>query len=276
MSLELEGAFDLHVHCTPDTRPRKLTARQLAAEAQAAGMGGLLLKNHQIPTAPVAEVLRDEFPGLKLFGGLVLNTAIGGFNAEAVDIAIRMGAKQIWMPTRSARQECRHLGRADEGLEIHDGGGKLLPSVRDILRLIGEADVILGTAHLSPAEIAMLVREGRAMGLRKILINHPEIEFVHLTVAMQKELSGPGVYFERCFARKGFLLDWDGLARSVREVGFESTALATDLGQPENLSPVDGLAQMRREFAVRGFSERELRAMLCETPGFLLGVPGAS
>lgn len=272
MSLHLEGAFDLHVHCSPDTRPRKMTAHQLAAAAREAGMGGLLLKNHQVPTAPVAEVLRPNFPGLRLFGGLVLNTSVGGFNVEAVDIAIKMGAKQIWMPTRSAGQECRFLGRAETGLWVEDDRGNLLPAVREILDLIGKADIILGTAHLSPEEIALLVKEGRRMGLRKILVNHPEIEFVNVAETLQKELSGPGVYFERCFVRKGFLLDWDGLARVTRETGFQSTILATDLGQPENIDPVQGLAEMRRQFASRGFTDSELRVMLCETPAALLGV----
>lgn len=41
-------------------------------------------------------------------------------------------------------------------------------SVLDILDLIGKADILLGTAHLSPSEIALL---------RRILVNHPEIEF---------------------------------------------------------------------------------------------------
>ncbi|MEP7361875.1 MAG: DUF6282 family protein [Acidobacteriota bacterium] len=272
MTGELAGAFDLHVHCSPDTRPRKLTAHELAAAAQTAGMGGLVLKNHQIPTAPVAEVLRSSFPGLHLFGGLVLNTAIGGFNVEAVDIAIRMGAKQIWMPTRSAAHECRFLGSPEDGLRIHDNSGNLFPAVQEILDLIAKAGIILGTAHVSPDEIALLVREGRRMGLQKILINHPEIEFVNLSHAMQNELSGPGVYFERCYARKGFLLDWDGLAAVTRAVGFQSTVLATDLGQPENPDPVSGLSEMRRQFAARGFSDDELRTMLCDTPASLLGL----
>jgi hypothetical protein len=172
---------------------------------------------------------------------------------------------------RSAGQECRFLGRAEEGLWICRADGTLKPEVLEILDLVAKADVILGTAHLSPGEIVLLVREGRRMGLRKILVNHPEIEFVNMTEALQKEIRGPGVFFERCFARKSFLLDWDGLARVTREVGFESTVLATDLGQPENPHPVEGLAEMRRQFAERGFSESELRVMMCETPAMLLG-----
>jgi hypothetical protein len=209
---------------------------------------------------------------LHLFGGLVLNTAIGGFNVEAVDIAIQMGAKQIWMPTRSAAQEYRYTGRAGHGLSIEDEHGRLLPEVREILRLAGDADIVLGTGHLSSRETVLLIREGRNMGLRKILVNHPEIEFVDLSERLQLELRGPGVFFERCYVRKGFRLDWNALAESVRRVGYEYSVFATDLGQPDNPDPVSGLAEMFVQFAGRGFGVEELRVMMRENPAFLLGL----
>jgi hypothetical protein len=159
---ELSGAIDLHVHCSPDVRPRKMHAVGLAQAARDAGMRALLLKNHQFPTAPLADILRHAVPGIGLFGGLVLNQAAGGFNIEAVDTALQLGAMQIWMPTRSAAHERTLLGYPGEGLRIHDDLGHLLPAVREILSLIAQAGAILGTAHISPAEIVMLVREARA------------------------------------------------------------------------------------------------------------------
>ena len=80
------------------------------------------------------------------------------------------------------------------------------------------------------------------------------------------------MYFERCFARKGFALDWNGLAKSIREIGVESTVLATDLGQPENPDPVSGLFQWRRELLTRGFAEHELDIMSSRNPAVLLGL----
>jgi hypothetical protein len=225
-----------------------------------------LLKNHQVSTTGLAEVVREAVPGLAAYGGLVLNTATGGFNIEAVDVAIRMGARLIWMPTRSAANERAFLGRAGEGLPANQ------PALREILRLIAEADIVLGTAHLSAEEIVWLVGEARRAGVRKILVNHPEIEFVALSEHLQREISGPGVWFERCYCRRGFLLDWDQMAAVTRRVGYESTVLATDLGQPENPDPVTGLAEMAARFRARGFSEAELRVMLCENPARLLGL----
>jgi hypothetical protein len=105
------------------------------------------------------------------------------------------------------------------------------------------------------------------------LVTHPEINFIRLPVSLQKELAGPGVYFERCFAREIFALDWDGLAASVREVGVESTVLATDLGQPGLPDPVEGMGIMIEEYAARGFGDSELEKMTAENPALLLGLP---
>jgi len=269
---DLTGAIDLHVHCSPDVRPRKMHAVELAHAAKSAGMRALLIKNHQFPTAPLVEILRHAVPGVGVFGGLVLNEAVGGFNVEAVDTALKVGAKQIWMPTRSAAHERAILGHPDEGLRIHNADGELRPAVREIVSLVARTNVILGTAHISPDEIVMLVREARAAGVRKILVNHPEIDFLRLTVSLQREIRGPDVFFERCYARKGFSLDWDGLARVTREIGYASTVLATDLGQPENPDPVSGLAEMRSQFSRRGFTDAELNTMLCENPARLLNL----
>jgi hypothetical protein len=271
MTAGLEGAIDLHVHCSPDSRPRKTTAPELVRLAQAAGMRGLLLKNHDTSTAPLAEVMRETVPGFSVFGGLVLNYPVGGWNPSAVDAAIRMGAKCVWMPTNCAEQERKHHGRSGTGLSALDPAGNLLAEIREILSLIAQANAILATGHLAEAEIRALVQEARSLGVRKILINHPEIRYQQLTEAFQREIAGPDVFFERCFARAPlFTRNWDELAAVTRSVGWRSTVLATDMGQPENPDPVSGLAAMRAEFASRGFSASELDVMMCETPARLL------
>ncbi|MEP7363012.1 MAG: hypothetical protein ABI972_07140 [Acidobacteriota bacterium] len=62
------------------------------------------------------------------------------------------------------------------------------------------------------------------------------------------------------FARRAFLLDWYGFARAVRE------------GLSAEVEPLQGHAQMLREFAARGLNGREVRMMLCQTPAYLLGI----
>jgi hypothetical protein len=270
----LTGAIDTHVHSGPDVRPRRTSSYELVRDARDAGMRAILLKNHHASTMTLAAALQEAFPGILVFGGLALNDASGGFNIEAVDAALRMGAAQIWMPTLCAAQERSYRGHAGTGLSVFDSQGALLDEVREILKLIAGRDAILGTGHLAPAEIAALVEEARRAGVHRILITHPEINFLRLSLEFQRSIAGPGVYFERCFVRDGFSLDWDGLAASIRAIGVDSTILATDLGQPENPHPVEGLAIMRREMAARGFTPPELQQMMCSTAAKLLKIAG--
>lgn len=267
----MNGLIDLHVHCSPDTRPRKMTAFELARAAARAGMRALLLKNHDTPTAALAAAVRETAPGVEVFGGIALNDAVGGFNPAAVETALKLGARQIWMPTHCAANERRYRGRPG-GLSIAGEAGRPRPEVEEILRLAAEADVMVGTAHLSPGESKLLVAAAREAGVRKIMITHPEIVFVDMSIEAQRDLAGPDVYFERCYVRSLFTVDWDGLARNIRALGVESTVLATDLGQPENADPVSGLGEMCKRMLERGFSEPEVERMASRTPAWLLGL----
>lgn len=116
------------------------------------------------------------------------------------------------------------------------------------------------------------VEAARACGVRKVLVNHPEIEFLNLSPTAQRELAGPGVWFERCAVCVKGALDWDGFAAGIRAVGVETTVLATDLGQPENPDPITGMKEMLAQLARRDFTYRELEVMACRNPAVLLGL----
>src|SRR5262245_61007107 len=169
----LEGAIDVHVHSAPDIDPRRFDDIELAREAARAGMGAVLIKSHQNSTVERAWLVSKVVPGIRVFGGLVLNETVGGFNPAAVRLALTLGAKQIWMPTRSALNHRRHHGQTG-GLTVFAADGTLLPAVEEILDAVAETDCILGTGHLSPEEVAVLVRQARAAGIQKFLVTHPE------------------------------------------------------------------------------------------------------
>lgn len=269
---ELAGVFDLHVHAGPDVRPRKMTSLELARAAHSAGMRGLLLKNHHSSTVAQAASIREATPGLEVFGGLVLNESVGGLNPAAVEAALRMGAAEIWLPTLSSANERAYRDHPGEGICVLDEQEHLLKPVWEILELMAAGEAILGLGHLSPKEMVAVIKAARQLGLKKLLVNHPEIDFLNLSLAAQREMAGPGVFFERCYARKGFALNWDGLAEVIRQLGVASTVLATDLGQPENPDPITGMRTMLIELAKRGFTRQELETMVCRNPASLLGV----
>ena len=108
----ITGAIDCHIHGSPDVTQRVGSDLELAIAAQKAGMKGILVKSHVTPTASRARLVQDAVGnGFHVFGGLVLNKMAGGLNIAAVETEIKLGAKQIWLPTVSAVNQARVVNR---------------------------------------------------------------------------------------------------------------------------------------------------------------------
>src|SRR6266700_3484650 len=109
----LKGALDLHFHMDPWT-PGALNGQAGIAEvrvARARGMRGLLIKDHNEPTAPLAYHLRQEMPGIELYGGFVLNLPNGGINPAGVEfMATKIRGEPgriVWMQAGDTAKEVR-------------------------------------------------------------------------------------------------------------------------------------------------------------------------
>lgn len=230
---KIPGIFDMHVHNAPDIAPRKTDDLELAKVAADAGMTGFMIKSHLGSSVERAYLINQMVPNIRVFGGLVLNFPVGGLNPFAVDSFVRLGAKEVWMPTLSAEHtlsyQKAHVSLADRiafnqahggdsvppsmkvqpgdpwpwskdgrGISILDDAGKIVPEVWTILEILAPKDVILGTAHLSVPETHALVDAAKQMGVKKILATHPEY-MAPLSVEDQRVLVKKGVFFERCY-----------------------------------------------------------------------------
>jgi len=270
-SVDLSGFIDVHVHSAPDVRPRSLDDVEVARGAAAAGMAGVLIKSHVTITADRAAIAERVVPGVRVFGGVVLNHAVGGLNPAAVEAAIELGAREVWLPTFSARGAAGAPG----GISVVGADGGLVPAVLEVLKLVADADVILGTGHLSVPEIALVVREARRLGVRKVLVTHPEASLVAMPVNVQRELAGEGAWFERCYVGTlgpSAALTVADIARQIRAVGPASTVISTDLGQAGNPLPWDGFRAYAASLLVSGLTPDEVRVMAAENPARLLGL----
>lgn len=272
--MDLSGCIDLHVHSGPDLRPRRLDDVALARAARAAGYRAILLKSHHTLTADRAAIAEQVVGGVRVFGGLALNHAVGGMNPAAVETALRMGAKEIWMPTVSAVVEHARVNKPDP-VRVDDGHGRLLPAAREVLALIRDRGAILGTGHLTIDEVRLVVAEARDLGLRRILLTHPEHPLLAFSLDAQRALAAQGVLFERCFcfslgAIPGHPVPLSQIAAAIREVGADSTVLATDLGRADLPDPVEGLGVYLAELAREGLPEADLAVMARENPTWLL------
>jgi hypothetical protein len=269
----LEGAVDLHVHSAPDLDPRRFDDIELAREAAQAGMGAILIKSHQNSTVERAWLVSQVVPDIRVYGGLVLNETVGGLNPAAVQLAISMGARQIWMPTRSAENHRRHHGMSG-GISVLDANGQLVSAAEEILQQIARSHCILGTGHLSPEESSVVIDRASALGIRNLLVTHPEWPPTFYSLEAQKELSSRGnVIFERCFVstthRCGFV-PFETIERAISDVGVGTTVLSTDLGQPDTPPPVEGLRLFAERLRSTGFSVDDIRLMVQTNPARLL------
>jgi hypothetical protein len=274
----LKGAVDSHVHSFPDVIDRKVDDLTLVEQARVAGIGGLVLKCHHGSTVERAWLLNRIQGEVRVIGGIVLNHAVGGLNPRAVEAALKMGATQVWMPTKSAANHQRHLGGSDGICILNDG--RLLPVVADILRQIADADAVLATGHLSPEESRALVLEALAAGVRRISITHPEWGVTAIPVNVQQELAAAGgVYFERCLVSIQpdipQRVEFDAIVLQIRAVGVRTTIAATDYGMPQYDTPANGMRQFIARLIAAGFDAAEVRQMTRDNPRRLLKLTDA-
>ena len=265
--------MDLHVHSAPDVDRRRFDDLELAQAARDAGMGAVLIKSHQNSTVERAYLVARSVPGIRVYGGLVLNDTVGGLNPAAADLALKLGAKQIWMPTRSARNH-RHYHGETGGIGILDAQNALLPEVEEIVRAVSHAGSILGTGHLSPEETAILVETSQRLGAPKILVTHPEWGPTFHSEEAQKDLARfENVFFERCFVSTTHLcgcVPFETIERAIGATGVARTIISTDLGQPDTPAPAEGMRMYAERLSASGFSRDDIRMMLETNPERLL------
>src|SRR5436190_5723363 len=151
----------------------------IAVAARDAGMKAVVLKCHHESTVSRAYLIQRMVPGIRVFGGIVLNRYVGYINPAAVEAALRLGGKAVWMPTIDAGHHAQVYGGTGgydtqsgglggEGIWITDESGRLKPEVEEVCKLVAEHGAILGTAHSSPREIAVLVTRARELGVEKV------------------------------------------------------------------------------------------------------------
>ena len=108
--INLNGAFDFHVHQAPDSSNRVIDADDLARLAKESGMRGMIMKNHFEDTAALVYMVRKEVPGIELYGGITQDLAVGGINLEAVKhmAAMKGGyGRIVWLPTFDAENAAK-------------------------------------------------------------------------------------------------------------------------------------------------------------------------
>lgn len=284
--VSLTGICDMHVHTMPDIRPRAYTDFDLMEAGIRVGARAIVLKSHHGTTMNRA-FLCNEYNqkvhhgdnDFTMFGSITLNDAIGGLNPVAVDTALRMGAKVIWLPTTGAANHHRAYGK-DGGIQCLDGKGNVVDPIKEIIALACQHDVVLATGHISGSEIFAVVDTARQMGLKKIVITHPEFWVVGLTEAEQIELvRNYDVILERCYAqpmgtweKKYYKSNLPDNLHIIEQVGYKNVMVDTDGGQIENPVWEKAMEEYMQYLTDHGVTEEELAYMTKIIPYQLLGI----
>jgi predicted metal-dependent TIM-barrel fold hydrolase len=145
-------------------------------------------------------------------------------------------------------------------------------ATRQCLEVIAKHDMVLATSHIRPAEMLPVVRAARAAGVQRIVVTHPEFPTTLLPIDLQRELAGLGCYFERCYTTPATgKISWEQVYENIRQVGPETTIVATDLGQATAPYPDEGLAIFVGNLLDNGFSSSDIRRMVRDNAAQLLG-----
>lgn len=276
----LVGAIDLHCHSGPAAMPRVLDHHEAMMECAAAGFRALVYKDHYYLGTPHAILLEKLFPeaGVQLFSGIVLNNAVGGINPHAVDHAVKIGAKIVWMPTLSAEN---HIAQASGQaksfpktaqkmldpipLTALDSNGKVSDATKQVLDLIAQADIILAGGHLPASEIHLVFEEARRRGVKKMIVNHPTY-IVNCSDDDIRGLVALGAYMEHsiCMFVEGRSKKWDGgeLKRLITIAGVDRTLVCSDLGLVGSPRPVDGFRDIVEMLVELQMTEADIRTLV--------------
>jgi hypothetical protein len=193
--------MDTHVHTAPDVFGRALDDEEVATLYRDRGLEALVLKNHVATTADRAWFARKHVAGLKVFGGIALNSASGGINPDAVNWMARMQGgfgRVVWFPTFDSDNHVKHFKDAPKGIKVLGTDGKVLPAVRDVLKICAEQKLVVQTGHLSPTEALAVIAAGRDAGVDRLVVTHAQFEVVNMSVAQMKEAAGMGAKLELC------------------------------------------------------------------------------
>jgi hypothetical protein len=273
----LEGVIDIHAHTAPDSVDRSIDSIDLARLAESRGMRAIVFKNHYEPTASVAYLVHKVVPGIEVFGGIDLNLSVGGMNPAAVEkMALTTGhlGKLVWMSTFDSHAEVL-ASKQDRAYVAVSRNGGLLPETKTVIAMIAKYNLVMATGHNSPEEDLLLIQEGRRQGVTHIVVTHPMLTPIHMSISEMRQAASLGAYLE--FVYNGLIgagkeFDFADYAKAIRAVGVDHCILSSDMGQPGNPLHPDGLQLFFEGLRKEGFSQREIDQMSKVNPAQLLSL----
>jgi hypothetical protein len=291
---DLTDAIDVHAHARGHDEEEPLHAAQ---EASRAGMKAILFKSIS-PGRPweVARKLQDEVDrwaekeGLrpvKCLSAWVVGIPLKPLDFGEIKAAVEGGISGMWMPPVTSAWSIFRLGgrgvwfdksrgyddpvppqawedAKKTGVYVLDDHGKLLPAIRDTVRLCADHGVTLSFGHLSPQEMDAMAEETTALGYTRAFIDHPFSEVFELNVPELKRWAAAGVRFALTWDELSPLLGVDAqdMVAAIRAVGPEHFMLSSDAGIPILPQTVEAYRLLAATLRAYGMTEPEMRVLM--------------
>jgi len=291
---DLTDAIDVHAHARGGDEEEPLHAAQQASRA---GMKAILYKSIS-PGRPweVARKLQDEVDRwaekegvrpVKCLSAWVVGIPLKPVNFTEIKEAVEGGISGMWMPPVTSAWSMFRLGgrgvwfdakrRYDDpvapvawdeakktGVYVLDEHGKLMPAVRDTIRLCADHGVTLSFGHLSPPEMDAMADEMAAIGFRRAFIDHPFSEVFELDVPTLKRWADAGVRFALTWDELSPLLgvDTQDMVAAIRAIGPEHFMLSSDAGIPILPPTVEAYRLLAATLRAYGMTEPEMKQLM--------------
>lgn len=288
----LIDAVDLHCHVDLEFSTslfrKALPEWEWLPRAEAAGIRAVLLKSHLWPTVSLSPFIAELYTGsVDVQTSITLNPMVGGVDPWAVEAAVAMGAKAVFMPTWGSRNDRERGGfhrRLAESFEhfdparlatlsVLDAGGALVDGVQEILRLVLEHEVMLSTGHLSWRESLVLIREARALGFEHLVFGHPMSGSVGAPIDAMREAARLGAFIEVCWPTVApGRRDPAEVVQVIRDVGASRAVLTSDFFGGASSSPSDLLRMLLGILYDAGLPQEDIRLGAVTNPAALLGL----
>lgn len=292
----LNGSTDLHGHCWPEFSLRmrgRVNDIEWARAARDAGMRAIVMKSNVFPSVERAYLVSQAVSGINVFGGITLNTILGGLSPFAVEVTGELGGKMVWMPSWSSRNDLAKGGlflprmkrfittigevcaSPEDGVTILNPQGQLLPVVEEILEIIKRYDMILASSHLTIEESLVLAKAAQKAEV-KFILTHALNDRVNASIEQQKEIAATGGYIEHCYITVMPMhqrLELKRIAECIKAVGPEHCVISTDANAAWNAPPPELMRMFIGSLLALGIDVAGIRKMAQENPAKLLGLP---
>ncbi|MED5580225.1 MAG: DUF6282 family protein [Nitrospinota bacterium] len=280
----LEGSIDLHAHIFPQVfleEPGRVRDHEWAELAMQAGMRGFVMKSHLWPTMAQASLINQVYKNFNAMGAIVLNSNVGGISPFAAESATRLGAKIIWMPTYTSKNDVKVGAYSAQiqnaykqpppknNLSIFGKDHEITKEVDLVIEIARDANVAIATGHLSAEEGVALAHRAKKIGLKKFIFTHPIISIVNATEEQLLEVANLGYFIE--FTWISAFPMWQGLdpnlvAKTAKKIGAYRCLMTTDAQLDWNPPPPEMLRMFIASMLKIGLKSSEIRLMVQENP----------